>query len=209
MKNGNEGRFVGIAALLAAGLASVCCIGPIIAVALGLGSLGFAAGLVRYRPIFLALTAAILAFGFYRAYRKRPAECADGSCGTRSGGRAMKAGLWIVAVAALAMATFPRWSACLLGQCRPKGGAASAAAVPAGAQSISLGISGMDCAACVVEIKKNVEKLPGVYSMDVDFGASTALVETNGKVDPLDIVKAVAAAGYQAKIIKEERNGKQ
>lgn len=210
MEDKNNGRFVGLAALLTAGLASVCCIGPILAVALGFGSLGFAAGLVRYRPLFLALTAVILAFGFYQAYRKRSVECADGSCEMRSGSRAIKTGLWVLTAAVLALATFPEWSACLLGQCKPKAAAGGAAAsVPAGARAISLGISGMDCAACTVEIKKDVEKLPGVYSANVDFYAGTALVETNGKVNPQDVVRAVAAAGYQAKVIQSKNGGAQ
>ena len=78
---------VGIAALASAGLASICCIGPLALTGLGLGGLGLAAGLTQYRPLFLALTALVLAVGFHLAYRKREVPCADGSCELRSGSR--------------------------------------------------------------------------------------------------------------------------
>ena len=103
----NNKIVVGAVALVSAGLASVCCIGPVIVTGLGLGSLGLAAGLTQYRPLFLALTGLVLAAGFYLAYRKRPATCADGSCELRSGSRTVKAALWAITAMTLGVATFP------------------------------------------------------------------------------------------------------
>lgn len=193
-------KAVGIAALISAGLASVCCIGPVIVTGLGLGSLGLAVGLTHYRPLFLALTGIILAVGFYLAYRKRSIPCADGSCEMRSGSRTMKAALWFVAVLAAAMATFPNWSAWILAR---KPGVA-----PAGFQTISLKVSGMDCAACTVAIQKSVEKVPGVHSASVDFDSQRATVITDGQADPRAVLKAVAVAGYKAEIADGGAHGK-
>lgn len=181
---------VGLAALASAGLASVCCLGPLVVTGLGLGSLGLAAGLTRYRPLFLGLTALVLAVGFYLAYRKREVSCADGTCEVRSGSRTMKAALWGTAALALALGTFPRWSALLL--------AGGSVAVPADAQTLTLKVSGMDCAACAVSIGQSLEKVPGVYSARVDFDAGLATVRTDGKVDAKSALDAVAAAGYTA-----------
>lgn len=196
----NNKVVVGAVALVSAGLASICCIGPVIVTGMSLGSLGFAAGLTQYRSLFLTLTGVVLAIGFYLAYRKRPAACADGSCELRSGSRTVKAALWAITAMTVAVATFPNWSARML-----NGGSAAA---PAGAEMISLRVSGMDCAACTAAIKKSVENVPGVYSASVDFDSQQATVATNGKADPQAVLKAVAAAGYKAEILDGGAHGK-
>lgn len=99
--------------------ASICCIGPIVAVMFGMTSL---AGLSRYEPLrpFLgAVTVAFLAVAFYAAYR-RPAEtCEPGSvCATQGPDRVQKINriaLWMATVVAGVAFTFPTWSAWLLG----------------------------------------------------------------------------------------------
>lgn len=193
-------KVVGLTALASAALASVCCIGPAVLAALGIGSLGLAAGLTPYRPLFLAATAVILAVAFYFAYRKRPVACPDGSCELRSSSRTMKAVLWIVTALAVGVATFPNWSAWVL--------ASGPVVAPAGAQTLALKISGMDCAACTVAIKKSVEKIPGVLSASIDFDTAEATVITNDKVDPQAVVNAVSVAGYKAAIIARGEHGK-
>lgn len=190
MKN----KLISIAAIVSAALASVCCIGPLVLAALGLGSLGAAAGLTRYRPLFLVLTAIVLAIGFYLAYRKRPVACADGTCEYRSGSRTMKAGLWAVTVAAAALATFPNWAAIALRRSQP--------VAAANAQTIELSVSGMDCAACTAGIKTSLEQVPGVKDAAIDFAKGEAtVVAENGRVDPSALVRAVEASGpYKAQI---------
>lgn len=193
-------KIIGVVALASAGLASVCCIGPLVLTGLGLGSLGLAAGLTRYRLLFLVLTAMVLAAGFYLAYRKRPVACADGKCEMRSGSRTMKAALWTVTALAVVVATFPNWSAWVLTR--------GFVAVPVGAQTLSVKVSGMTCAACTVAIKKSVEKVPGVYSANVDLDDQRATVITDGKADPKAVLKAVATAGYKAEILDGGVHGK-
>jgi copper chaperone CopZ len=187
-----EKKFVGLAALASAGLASVCCLGPLVATGLGLGSLGLAAGLTKYRPFFLALTGVVLAVAFYLAYRKRSVACADGSCELRSGGRAMKAGVWTVAALAAAMATFPSWSG--------RFASSASVVVPAGAETLSLKVSGMTCEACAAAIEKSVVKVPGVVSASIDFAGERATVVSDGKAEPGAVLRAVEAAGYKAEL---------
>lgn len=186
-------KLFGLAALASAGLASVCCIGPLILTGLGLGSLGLAAGLTRYRPFFLIVTGVLLAVAFYLAYRKRPVACADGTCELRSGSRAMKAGVWSVAALAAVLATFPSWS----GRFASDG----PVALPTDAQVISLKVSGMYCASCTVKIKQSVEKVPGVLSAEIDFPGQRATVVSDGKVEPAAVIRAVAAAGYKSELL--------
>ena len=60
--------------------ASICCVGPLVLVALGLG--GAAAGLIAFfapvRPVFIGLALLFLAFAAYRLFYV-PAVCAPGA----------------------------------------------------------------------------------------------------------------------------------
>ena len=70
--------------ILAAITASLCCIGPLVAVALGAS--GFAASAVfeKWRPVFLDVTFALLALAWYLTYRKPKTTCEEGSaCATK------------------------------------------------------------------------------------------------------------------------------
>ena len=102
--------------LVAGFLASACCIGPVILGAAGLGTLGLAAALEPFRPWFLALTAMLLVIGFYSAYRPLPAEACgpEGACARPESRRAQRIVLWIVALLAIGLATYPNWSAALI-----------------------------------------------------------------------------------------------
>ena len=191
-------KLVGLAAFFSAGLASICCVGPIILAGLGVGSLGLAAGLTQYRPLFLGMTAVVLGAGFYYAYRKRSVACADGTCEARSGSRTIKAGLWGLTALTVALATFPTWSARLL--------ARGPAQAPANSKTLALKVSGMTCEACAVSIEKSVEKVPGVYSARVDFKQGTADVKTQEGVDSSAVIEAVEAAGFKAQAESENEH---
>lgn len=186
-------KVAGLAVLASAGFASVCCLGPLVVTGLGLGSLGVAGGLIKYRSFFLAFTGVVLAVAFYLAYRKRSAACADGSCELRSGSTAMKAGVWAVAALAAAMATFPSWSGRIV--------SSAPVVVPAGAEILSLKVSGMTCEACAGAIEKSVVKVPGVLSANVDLPGERATVVSDGKAEPAAVLRAVEASGYKAELV--------
>lgn len=105
--------------LVAAFMASVCCIGPLVFVALGIGiggtgllagTAGFLKGLLPYRPWFIGLTVLLLGVSFYLVCRKPTSTCAPGSicapCGTTRASRVL---LWVVTVIALVLVLAPYW----------------------------------------------------------------------------------------------------
>lgn len=105
--------------LLAAILASICCIGPVVFAALGVGvgTTGFLAGtagflkvLLPYRPLFIGLTTVFLGVGFYVAYR-RPmvGDASCQACVSTSGFRPNRWLLWIIAGLAVALVLAPYW----------------------------------------------------------------------------------------------------
>ncbi len=106
--------------LITALLASICCIGPVVFAALGVGvgATGFLAGtagflkvLLPYRPGFIVLTLILLAISFYPAYRKpQSAVCAPGEvCAPGATSGANRTVLWVLAVLALVLLLAPYW----------------------------------------------------------------------------------------------------
>ncbi len=104
-------------AIGAAFLASLCCVGPLVFVAFGVGA-GLASTFEPLRPLFTFLTVALLAVGFYVVYGKQPAATAacgpDGSCAVSRDRTRDKVLLWVAAVVALVFLTFPQWSVLLV-----------------------------------------------------------------------------------------------
>ena len=100
-----------VASVVAAAASSVCCIGPVVAAALGAGALGAASTRMEpYRPWFLGVTMVLLGIGFVSAYRREP-ECADDTCAPTSR-RSAKIILWITVGVVGLLAGFPyymRW----------------------------------------------------------------------------------------------------
>lgn len=93
-----------IASVLAAGVASACCIGPVAFVLLGIGAFGASlSALEPYRPVLLSATAVLLGGAFYVAYR--PVSDCD-TCSPVSRKRTRVA-VWIAAVLVAALVTFP------------------------------------------------------------------------------------------------------
>jgi len=105
--------------LLAAFLASLCCVGPLVLAALGVGvgASGFLAStagalkaLLPYRPVFIGLTGLLLGVAFYQAYRKPQSACVPGAtCVPAPSQRTSRVVLWAVAALALALILAPYW----------------------------------------------------------------------------------------------------
>ena len=97
----------GIGSIIAGFLASLCCIGPVVGVLLGVGGLGAAASLEVYRPYFLGVTFVCLGSAFYFAYG-RGSDCEDDAdCEAGNTGGWQRTLLWVATGAALIFAAFP------------------------------------------------------------------------------------------------------
>lgn len=91
-------------------LGSLCCVGPLVAVSLGLGG-GVAGTLVAfepYRPLFIAVALAALGYAGWKIYRGPAAECAPGEvCAVPAVNRIYKVVFWIVTLAVLLLLAAP------------------------------------------------------------------------------------------------------
>ena len=104
------------AAVLAAFGASLCCVGPILFVTVGVGA-GLASTMEPLRPFFTGITVLALGIGFYTVYR-RPSEadaCAPGeACARPRSRRREKVVLWAATILAVLFWSFPTWSILLV-----------------------------------------------------------------------------------------------
>jgi hypothetical protein len=100
-----------VGSVLAAIVASFCCVLPIVFALTGFSILGASALFDAWRPYLLGLTFALLGLGFYFACRPRREQCAPGSAcamtATKRSGRLM---LWLAAVVVILFAAFPYYS---------------------------------------------------------------------------------------------------
>mgnify|MGYP000909914177 CR=1 FL=1 len=153
--------------LLAAITASLCCIGPLVAVALGAG--GFAASAVfeKWRPVFLGVTLGLLGLAWYLTYRQPKTACAEGSaCATKPVAKWNKAVLWFASASVLVTAAFPSLSSAIL---RGAHSNVPVAATDANTAVLKVKIPSMDCAACAVSIQTKLRKQTGVVTAQVSY----------------------------------------
>lgn len=151
--------------VVAAIVASLCCIGPVIALSLGLGSFAAATFFAQWRPLFLALTFALLGVAWFMAYRRPKSDCDGASCARRPG-RAMRASLWVGTLVAVVAAAYP-WLA------GSRHSAAPAVTASAG-EKFSVSIPTMDCAACAKGIEASLQRAPGVLQARVNYDSKRA-----------------------------------
>src|SRR2546427_8214319 len=109
MLEAKNGRGALVAGGLAALLASTCCLGPLVLVALGIGGawVGNLTALEPYRPLFLGAALMALFFAYRRIFR--PAQdCKPGEvCAVPQVRRIHKVVFWIVAALVLVALAFP------------------------------------------------------------------------------------------------------
>lgn len=74
MKDG----LAGLGSVSAAVLASLCCIGPLLALSLGFGSLGFFFAFEKYRVLLLVLAFSFLGAAHLLSYRQEKRACQRG-----------------------------------------------------------------------------------------------------------------------------------
>lgn len=190
--------------VLASFLASLCCLGPLLLGGLGLGT-ALAATFAPLRPYFLALSASLLAVGFYSVYRKpKPAQACEGQvCAPQAPGRrAAKAMLWLATLAVLALAFFPQYGSKLVG----------ASTIPAPVKYVALEnselkITGMDCEVCASVIQRKLLESPGVAKAQVEYRAGHARIQFDpSQTSPEKLVAVVNSTGYKASVTGSSEN---
>jgi mercuric ion transport protein len=98
-----------VAGILAAIGASVCCVGPLVLLALGIGGawIGSLTAFAPYRPLFIGLTLIFLALAFRKLYLV-PQPCAPGRlCADPQATKRQRLVFWSVAALLLGLLAVP------------------------------------------------------------------------------------------------------
>lgn len=193
-----KGKSFTVGSVIAAFLASLCCLGPLILASLGVGAAAFPP-LVALRPYFLGLSGILLAAGFYFVYRKPKAvpACEGETCAPDSRARKLaKPALWLATLAVLALAFFPSYGSKLVGQSQSRDPVAATTVATA-----QLKIANMDCPTCADVIQHKLVATPGVLAAEVRYPAGSATVRYDPrKVVPAQLVRVVDSTGYKASL---------
>ena len=108
-----KSRFAAAGSLIAAVLASSCCIGPLLLVTLGVSGawIGNLTALEPYQPIFVLITFVFLALGFWQVYFRQAQACQDDeACVRPISGRLVKTVLWVATILVVSAITIDYWA---------------------------------------------------------------------------------------------------
>ncbi|MBI5342996.1 MAG: cation transporter [Deltaproteobacteria bacterium] len=187
-----------VGAVAAAVGASVCCLGPLLLLAVGVGGawIGNLTAMERYRPYWMAATLVSLGLAFFRVYRKpKEVACTPGSACSTDGGRRNKFIFWIVTALVLGLLALPYMISYAYA-----GGPEETAVT----RQVILSVRNMTCSACVVTVKKSLARVEGVKDAKVTSSPSQAVVTYDPvkvRVEPL--VEATTKAGFPSMILAE------
>lgn len=177
------GVFAGIAA-------SLCCLGPLVALSLGLGSFAASAWFAQWRPVFLGITFVLLGAAWYLTYRRPKVGCNDGSC-ARPPGKAARLSLWLGTLVALVAAVYPALPAAHH--------QINTAAVSASDAKLSVLIPSMDCPSCATGIEATLSRAPGVKQAVVNYDNKQADLIYDSTVTNRDkLLALIDANGFPA-----------
>ncbi len=195
----NPRTFFG-ASVVAAVVASFCCILPIVFAVAGISIVGASAAFAAWRPFLLAATFALLGLGFYFAYRPAKQVCEpDAACARPRISRSGRLMLWITTLLVLAFAAFPYYSGPVANWIlsERQGGAVAAQTAPKLERAV-LAVEGMDCPACASTMEKKLKAIPGVSKASVWYKEGKAEVEYDRAAVRLEQVEnAIKEAGYR------------
>ena len=204
LKKGADSKYGLFAAIFTAIAASLCCVGPLVLLALGLGGawIGNLTALEPLRPYFMGVTFLFLAYAFYRIYRKPKAEkCVPGSyCANPKSDKINKISLWVVTVLIIALFATPYIAGYSVTKAEQSNSASSL--VKARLARSTLSVPGMTCPSCPYTIQQSLKKLDGIIQADVNFADKKAVVLYDAnKVTVEQMIQATARVGYPSKVL--------
>lgn len=187
-----------VGAVAAAVGASVCCLGPLLLLAVGVGGawIGNLTAMERYRSYWMAATLVFFGLAFFRVYRKpKEVSCAPGSACSSVAGRRNKILLWIVTALVLGLLSLP-----YLITYAYAGGPEETAVT----RQVTLSVGNMTCSACAVTVQKSLTRIEGVKDAKVTLRPPQAVVTYDPVKVPMErLVEATTKAGFPSTILVE------
>lgn len=182
------------AGLLTAIASSLCCITPILALISGTSGMASSfSWLEPFRPFLIGFTILVLGFAWYQ--KLKPKKEIDCHCENDKKQAFMQSKLFlgIVTLFAIAMTTFPYYSAVFYSKSEKK----TVAVDKANTQTINLKIQDMTCTSCEEHIDHTVNQLNGIIKVKFSYeNGNAAILFDNSIITVEAIEKAVNSTGY-------------
>lgn len=180
------------AGILSALLASACCIGPLLLVAIGLGS--GAAFVGRYHWFLLIGGLGVLTWSWVKYLREKNAcDCAQQPMEGRRGA------LITLIAATVIVLGFVGLNVSRYVGANPQTDPSMASAVAPGLTRVVVPVEGMTCATCEIAVRSAVQRVSGVKSVQVSVATNKASVDFDPtQANTEQIVSAINSTGYRA-----------
>lgn len=176
---------------------SLCCVGALILVLFGIGTVSAALSLTQYRPYFIILGIIFMAASTWYHFKK---SCKDETCCSLNKKQFVATVLAIYAIVLIVLlyAVVPALAPVLFSP-QPLETASASENV----KQVTLGIEGMTCPGCTEIVKNNLLKKRGIVKAEVSYQKSSAIVWYDSSIiDKEEIVKAIPEP-YKASVINE------
>ena len=183
------------AGFLSAILASICCVGPLLLMAIGVGSGAVFIG--RYHWFFIIGGVAVLTWAWVKYLHDRTVcDCEyEPVRGRRSVMLALFASTVLVfGFAGLNISRYIFASVPVASQTQ----------LANGLNRVAISVEGLSCVACEIPVRHALRRIDGVRSVQVNAGTKTATVDYEpAKTNPEQLVAAINSTGYRALLPKK------
>ena len=186
-----KAKFAGI---LSALLATTCCIGPLVLVAIGLGS--GAAFVGRYHWLFLIAGIAVLTWAWAKYLREKTmCECAHKTMQGR------RSGMFTLLIATVIVLGFGSLNISRYIFASAPASTQAQMQLANGLNRIIIPVEGMSCATCEIPVRHALRRIDGVKAIYVSAATKTATVDYEPeKTNPEQLVAAINSTGYRASL---------
>jgi copper chaperone CopZ len=182
------------AAILSAILASTCCIGPLLLVAIGFGS--GVAFVGRYHWFFLIGGIAVLTWAWTKYLREKTiCDCEHKSMGGR------RSGMFTLLVATVLVLGFAGLNISRYVFASPPVAAPTQTQLANGLNRIVISVEGLSCVTCEIPVRHALRRIDGVKFVHVSAATKTATVDYEpAKTNPEQLMAAISSIGYRASL---------
>lgn len=183
--------------LVAAFVASLCCITPVAASLAGISGVASTFSFMEpIRPFLIGLTILILGFAWYQKLKPKSQEEIECACDENPSFIQSKAFLGIVTVLAAVLMAFPYYSEAFF----PKQEKNVVYVQQSQVQTITLHIEDMTCTGCEATVKNAAYQLEGVLNAEADYQTGKAVIKYDqSKITPGQIEEAINKTGFTVK----------
>jgi mercuric ion transport protein len=183
--------------IVAAILAATCCVGPLLLVAIGVGSAAVFLG--RYHWFFLIGGIAVLTWAWAKYLREKTVcDCEHKPMDGRRSGMLtlLLVTVLVLGFAGLNISRYVFASARAAAQMHTQLGN--------GLNRVVIPVEGLTCVTCEIAVRHGLRQIDGVKAMQVSAASRTATVDYEpSKTNPEELVAAINATGYRASLPKK------